>query len=89
MNSSGFPTSFWYLLPQVFPLRFVIIISSHPQQQIMAPQSHHLGEGRTESCGTTGASFNLPPAETKLQRRHWLDHHVAANAATENMTLDA
>ena len=38
---------------------------------------------------TTCASFNTPPADTKLQRRHHIAHYDAANAPTENMTQDA
>ena len=87
--SSGFPTSVHGLLPQDFPLRFVIIISSLPQQQIMAPQTGLQGESGTESSRTTGASSNTPPAETQLQHRHHLVHRNVANPATENMTLDA
>ena len=87
--SSGLPTSFRYLLHQDFPLRFVIIISSLPQQQIMAPQTPPQGEGGTESSRTMGASSNTPPAETQLQWSHHLVHHDAANAATENMSLDS
>ena len=33
-------------------------------------------------------SSDMPPAETHPQRRHHLFHSDAANAATENMTLD-
>jgi len=36
-----------------------------------------------------GASFNTPPTETQLQCRHHLAQRDPANAATENMTLDA
>jgi len=86
--SSGLPTSFRYILAQDFPLLFSIIISSLPPQQIMAPQTPQQGEHGTESSRTTGASSNMPPAETQLQRRHQLAHHDAANAATENRTLD-
>jgi len=86
--SSGLPTCFRYLLPQDFPLHFFIIISSLPQQQIMAPQTPQQGEGGTKLSRTTGASSNMPPAETQLHSRHHLVHHDAANAGTENMTLD-
>ena len=55
----------------------------------MAPQTPQQGEGGTESSRMTGTSSNTPPAETQLQRRHHLVHRDAANAATENMTLDA
>jgi len=37
----------------------------------------------------TSALFNIPPAETQLQRRHQLVYCEAANASTKNMTLDA
>jgi len=87
--SSGPPTSFRYLLPQDFPLCFVIIISSLPQQQIMAPQTPQQGESGTELTRTMGASSNTPPAETHPQRRYNLVHRDAANAATKKMTLDA
>jgi len=55
----------------------------------MAPPSPQQGESGTESSRTTGASSNMPPAETQLQPRHHLAHRDAANAATENMNLDA
>jgi len=35
-----------------------------------------------------GASSNMPPAVTQLPHRDHLVHLNAANAATENMTLD-
>jgi len=85
--SSGFPTALRYLLPQDFPLRFVIIISSHLHQQIMAPQTPQQCEGGTESSRTMGAYSNTPPAETQLECRHDLVHCDAANAATGNITL--
>jgi len=80
--------SFCSLLPQDFPLRFIIIISSLPPQLIMAPQSPLQGGGGTESSRTTGASSNTPPTWTQQQHSHHLVHHNAENAATENMTLD-
>ena len=86
--SSGYPTSFQYLLPQDIPLRSSIIISSLSQQQIMAQQTPQQVEHGSESSRTTGTSAITPPAETQLQLRHHLAHHDAANAATENMTLD-
>jgi len=85
---SGLPTSFRYLLPQDFPLHFITIISSLPQQHIMAPQTPQQGESGTESSRTTGTSSNMPPAETQLQCTHHLAHRDAANAATKNMTLN-
>ena len=36
-----------------------------------------------------GTSVNPRPSETQLQRWHHLAHCNAANAASENMTLDA
>ena len=36
-----------------------------------------------------GASFKTPPAETHLECRHHLVHRDTANAATNNMILDA
>ena len=86
---SGLPTSFRYLLAQDIALLFVIIISSLPLQQIMAPQTPQPGEHGTESSRTAGTSSNTPPFETQLQPRHNVAHHDAANKATENMTLDA
>jgi len=58
-------------------------------QQIMAPQTPHHAESGTESSSTMRAYLNMPPAETQLKHRHHLAHRDAANAATENMTLDA
>ena len=87
--SSGLPTSFRYLFPQDFPLHFLIIISSLPQPQIMAPQRPQLGEGGTQWCSTTGGSSNTPPPETQLQCSHHWVHCDTANDATEGMTLDA
>jgi len=55
----------------------------------MAPQTPQQVEHGTESSRTTGASANTPLTETQLQRRHDLAHRDAANAATENTTLDA
>jgi len=54
----------------------------------MSPETPQLCESGTESSRTTGASSNTPPAETQLPRRDHLVHLNAANAATENMTLD-
>ena len=87
--SSGLPTFVRDLLSQDIPLRFVIIISSLPQQQIMAAQTPQQVEHGTESSRRMGASANTPPAETQPQRRHQLAHRNAATAATEQMTLDA
>jgi len=89
INSSGLPTSFHYLVPQDFPLWFIIIISSLPQQQIMAPQAPQRVDSGTESRRTTAISIRTPPAETQLQRRHHLVHLDAASATTAHMTLDA
>ena len=55
----------------------------------MAPQAPRLGKSGTESSRTTGASSNTPPAETPLQWRHHSVQCNAANAATENITVDA
>ena len=55
----------------------------------MAPLTPQQGEGGTELSTTTGASSNTPPAETQLKRRHHSLHHDGANAATDNITLDA
>jgi len=60
-----------------------------PHKHVMAPQTSQQGGSRSESSRTTGASSNTPPAETQLQCRHDFVHHDAANAATENMTVDA
>jgi len=87
--SSGLPTAFRYLLPQDFSLCFIIIISWLSQQQIMAPQPPQQGEGGTESSRKTAMSSDTPPAETQLQRRHHIVHRDAANAAPDNVTLDA
>jgi len=87
IHSSGLPTSLRYLLPQDFPLRFIIIISSSWQQWIMAPRAPQQGESGTESSSTMAVSSDTQPAETQLQRRHHLAHHDAANAATKNLTL--
>jgi len=87
--SSGLPTSFHYLLSQDFPLCFIIIISSLPQPQIMAPQATQPGESGTESSRTTAVSSGTPPGETQLHHRQHLVRRDAAKAATENMTLDA
>jgi len=81
--------SFCYPLPQDFPLCFVIIISSLPQQQIMALQTPQQVQDGTESSRTTGASSNMRLAETQLQCRHHLAHRDAGIAATKTMTLDA
>jgi len=54
----------------------------------MTPQAPQQGEIRTVSSRTTAISSDTPPAETQLQRRRQLVHHYAANAATENITLD-
>jgi len=56
---------------------------------MMAPQTRQQGESGTESSRTMGTASNMPPAETQLQHRHHLAHRDAANAATQNMTLDA
>jgi len=87
--SSGLSTSFRYLLALDFPFLFVIIISSPPVQQIMAPQTPQQGERGTEWSRTTGASSNTPPSETQLQCRHHVAHRNPTNGATDNMTLDA
>jgi len=87
--SSGLLTSFRYLLPQDFPLCFIITISSLPKQHIMAPETPQQGESGAESSRTIGASSNTPPAETQLQlRNHWV-HCDTANEDTKNLTLDA
>jgi len=80
--SSGLPASFRYPLPQEFPLHFVIVISSLPQQQIMAAHTPQQGERETESSRTTGTSSIMPPAKTQPQPKHDLVHRDAANAAT-------
>jgi len=87
--SSELPTSFRYLLPQDFPLCFILIVSSLPQQQIMAPRASRQGESGMELIRTTAGSSDTPLGETQLQCRHHLVPGDAANAATENLTLDA
>jgi len=87
--SSGLPTAFHYLLPQDSPLRFVIIISSLPLQQIIIPQTPHQVEHGTESSKTMGASSDTSCPGTQPQCRHHLTHRDATNPATGNMTLDA
>jgi len=87
--SSGLPTSYRYLLPQDLPVHFVIIISSLPLQQIMAPRTPHQGESGTGSSRTMGTLSNMPCAETQLQRRNHVAHPNHANAATEHVCLDS
>jgi len=87
--SSGLPTSFRYVLPQDFPLCFIIITTSLSQQQSMAPQKPQEGRSGTKSSRTTGASSYKPPAETQLKDRYHLVHRDSANTATGNRTLDA
>jgi len=55
----------------------------------MAQQTPLQGECGTESSRMMGASSNTPPAGTQLQRIHHSVHCDAANAATNNVTLDA
>jgi len=55
----------------------------------MAAQTPQQGEGGTKSSRMTGASCYTPPAGTQLQRSQHSVHRDAANAATEDMTLDA
>ena len=86
--SSGLPTSFRYLLLQNSPLRFFIIISSLPQQPIMAPLTPQRSKSGTESSRMMGVSSITPPSLTHLQIKHNLVHRYSANAATENMTRD-
>jgi len=87
--SSGLPTTFHDVLPQDFPLHFVIIIFALPQQEIIAPQTPPQGESGIESSRAMGTSSIMPPAETQLQHRHFLAHRDDPNAATDSMTLDA
>jgi len=74
---------------QHFPLLFVIIFLTFPQQQAMAPETLQPGALGAESSRTTGAWSNTPPVETQQQRRHQLVHCDAAIVATENMAQDA
>ena len=55
----------------------------------MVPQTAQQGASGLESSRTMGTSSNMPTADTQLQHIHHLVHSDAANAATENMTLDA
>jgi len=85
--SGGLPTGFHYLLALDFPLLFIIIISSFPLQQIMAPLTPQQDEHGTKSSRTRGASSNMHPVETQLQHRLHLAHRDAANTPTESLTL--
>jgi len=73
---------------QDFPLLFVIIFLTIPQQHVMPPETLQPGAIEAESSRTTGASNNAPPSETQQQCRLQLVHVGAAIAATENMTQD-
>jgi len=55
----------------------------------MAPQKPQPAARGSESSQTTGALSNAPPAEMQQQCRHNVVHSNAANAATENIPLDA
>jgi len=74
---------------QDFPLLFVIIFLTIPQQQVMAPEILQPEVIEAESSRTTGASNNAPPSETPQQCRHQVVHRNAAIVATENMTQNA
>ena len=60
--------SWLYNLPD-FPLLFVIIFLTIPQQQVMAAGILQPGGNDAESSQTTGASNNAPPGQTQRQRR--------------------
>jgi len=55
----------------------------------MVPQAPRQGESRLGSSRTTAVSSDMPTAETQPQPTHYLVHHDAANAANENMAVDA
>jgi len=55
----------------------------------MATQTPQQGASGSESSRMMGALSNMPTAETQLQQRHHLVDRDAADAATENMVLDA
>jgi len=55
----------------------------------MAPQTPQRGESELESSSTMGAESITPLVATQIQDWHHLVHRNAANAATENLTLDA
>jgi len=69
---------------------FFSLSSSSPfaHQQSMAPQTPQQGEGGSESSRPAAAWPCALPTGTQLQCRHHLVHCDAADAATENMTLD-
>jgi len=77
-------------IPQNFPLLFVIIFLTLPQQQVKAPHVPQPPAIESKSSRTTGDSSNAPPAETQQQcSHHQIVDHIAANASTENMTRDS
>jgi len=82
-------TCSWLYNLQDFPLLFVIIFLTIPQQHVMAPEILQPGVIEAELSQMTGASNNAPPCETQQQPRHQLVHCDAAIVATNNMTHDA
>jgi len=86
---SSILTSRYLYIPQDFPLLFVIIFLTFPQQQITAPQPPQSGAIGSESSCTTGTLSNSPSAEIQQQCSHLYVHCNAAIEATKNIPQDA